>query len=565
MGCGTSWFMAEAYAALRERAGRRDRRVRRQPSSRPSAATTGSWRSRARARRPRCCARCERRARRSPRSPRWPDSPVAEAAEHAVVLDFADEQSVVQTVFATTALMLLRASLGERPRRRRRAGRRRARRRPRCRPASADAEQFTFLGHGWAYGVALEAALKMREAAQLWTESYPQLEYRHGPISIAAARPGGLGVRRPGRRPAPTTSTATGATVVDDDLDPVADLVRAQLLAVRRAEAAGLDPDRPRSLTRSVVLDADLRDPLRLPEPGDRRHLPAWTDSSPARTNRVDSVRTPPGRQGASTSPGCCTGSGADVVWCCRSAARSGANSPPTWPRSACRFDAVADARADAPHGHGRRRTARRPCCRSRRASTAGSRSSSGSHGGLVDADVVVISGSLPVDAPADAHGGAARRPRPAADDRRHQRPGARRRRWRPAPPSSSRTPTNWPNSPANATRAPRAREAGAAPGDRRRLARRGRHARRRTRPASGTPGPRRALAGNPTGAGDARWPAWPSGWPDNAALPDLLRRRGRACRRRRPAPRRGRPRPRPTCANSAAASRSPASIWTEP
>jgi glucosamine 6-phosphate synthetase-like amidotransferase/phosphosugar isomerase protein len=46
----------------------------------------------------------------------------------------------------------------------------------------------------------------------------------------------------------------TGALLVDDDLDPMADLVRAQVLAVDRAEAAGLDPDRPRSLARSVVL-----------------------------------------------------------------------------------------------------------------------------------------------------------------------------------------------------------------------------------------------------------------------------------------------------------------------
>ena len=35
---------------------------------------------------------------------------------------------------------------------------------------------------------------------------------------------------------------ATGALLVDDDLDPVADLVRAQLLAVDRAEAARARP-----------------------------------------------------------------------------------------------------------------------------------------------------------------------------------------------------------------------------------------------------------------------------------------------------------------------------------
>jgi fructoselysine-6-P-deglycase FrlB-like protein len=119
-----------------------------------------------------------------------------------------------------------------------------------------NAEQCTFLGSGWAYGVALEAGLKMREAAGSWTESYPQLEYRHGPISIA--QPGRAvwvfgtpaeGILRDIR--------ATGATVVADDLDPVADLVRVQALAVRRAERLGLDPDRPRALTRSVVLDQD--------------------------------------------------------------------------------------------------------------------------------------------------------------------------------------------------------------------------------------------------------------------------------------------------------------------
>ena len=123
----------------------------------------------------------------------------------------------------------------------------------RTRPGRRRRDQFTFLGQGWAAGVASEAALKMREAARAWTESYPQMEYRHGPISIA----------QPGRVVwvfgAPVAGllddiAATGATAVNDDLDPVADLVRVQLLSVRLAERQGLDPDRPRNLTRSVVL-----------------------------------------------------------------------------------------------------------------------------------------------------------------------------------------------------------------------------------------------------------------------------------------------------------------------
>src|SRR5206468_12529500 len=109
-----------------------------------------------------------------------PETPVVGKADQLVVLDFADERSVVQTRFATTVLALLRSSLGEDLDR-----------------AIADAElavvepladelvaaeQFTFLGRGWTNGLALEAGLKMREAAGAWTESYPAMEYRHGPI-----------------------------------------------------------------------------------------------------------------------------------------------------------------------------------------------------------------------------------------------------------------------------------------------------------------------------------------------------------------------------------------------
>ena len=44
-----------------------------------------------------------------------------------------------------------------------------------------------------------KAGLKLREAAQSWTEAYPAMEYRHGPITIAAARRVDLDVR-PGPR-----------------------------------------------------------------------------------------------------------------------------------------------------------------------------------------------------------------------------------------------------------------------------------------------------------------------------------------------------------------------------
>ncbi len=48
---------------------------------------------------------------------------------------------------------------------------------------------------------------------------------------------------------------ATGATVLVARLDPLAELIRVQRLAVALAEARGLDPDRPANLERAVVLD----------------------------------------------------------------------------------------------------------------------------------------------------------------------------------------------------------------------------------------------------------------------------------------------------------------------
>jgi len=49
---------------------------------------------------------------------------------------------------------------------------------------------------------------------------------------------------------------ATGARFVQHPIDPLADLVRLHRVALDRAVAKGLDPDQPRNLTRSVILDA---------------------------------------------------------------------------------------------------------------------------------------------------------------------------------------------------------------------------------------------------------------------------------------------------------------------
>ncbi|MFF8696439.1 SIS domain-containing protein [Streptomyces sp. NPDC015144] len=256
VGCGTSFYMAQAYAALREGSGQGEtdafaasefpfgRTYDRVVALTRSGTTTEVLDLLGRV----------RGTTRTVAITADPETPVMAAADDVVVLDFADEKSVVQTRFATTLLTLLRAHLGLHTE-------------SVVRDAEAalaeplpeglvDCAQFTFLGRGWTVGLANEAALKMKEASLSWTESYPAMEYRHGPISIATdstatwmfgTAPEGLADQ----------VLATGARWVESGLDPLAELVRVQRLAIARAAARGLDPDSPRHLTRSVVLTED--------------------------------------------------------------------------------------------------------------------------------------------------------------------------------------------------------------------------------------------------------------------------------------------------------------------
>ncbi|WP_116203654.1 SIS domain-containing protein [Amycolatopsis circi] len=251
VGCGTSWFIAMSYAVAREQRGHgvtdafagseypASREYDRVVAISRSGTTTEI-----------IDLLTAMTAQRTVLITAVGDSPAAAVADEVVELSFADEQSVVQTRFATTALALLRAGLGDDIEQLASA----------CAQALAepiddllDAEQVTFIGRGPAVGLACEAALKTREAAQFWAESYPAMDYRHGPIAIA--QPGRL-VWSLGSPPAGLADDVarTGARFVHHDLDPLAALVVAQRFAVALAARRGLDPDRPRSLTRSVIL-----------------------------------------------------------------------------------------------------------------------------------------------------------------------------------------------------------------------------------------------------------------------------------------------------------------------
>lgn len=250
VGCGTSWFMSMAAAGLREAAGLGEsdaftasefphhRRYDRVIAITRSGTTTEVIELLSKLKSPSTVITAV------------PDSPVVPLANEAIFLDFADESSVLQTRFATTVLALLRAHFGE--------DLTQAIEDAKTALAApidelAKSEQISFLGTGWTIGLAQEGALKTRESAQFWAEAYPAMDYRHGPISIAQPGRTTWCFGQPPRGLADDVA-ATGARFETSTLDPMAHLIVAQRVAVAIAKGRGLDPDHPRALARSIIL-----------------------------------------------------------------------------------------------------------------------------------------------------------------------------------------------------------------------------------------------------------------------------------------------------------------------
>jgi fructoselysine-6-P-deglycase FrlB-like protein len=251
VGCGTSYYMGGAYAELRELAGRGEADsfvASRVPPGRTYDLVLAISRSGTTRDLIECMAATPPGTRRIALTG-TPDSPVAEVADDVVDLSFADERSVVQTRFATTGLALLRGFLGTDL----------SSLATQAEDALQDGlptvgayDHFVFLGSGWASWLAAEAALKLREMTCATTESYLDLEYEHGPVSVAGPHtlvwslgPIAAEVRTPIER--------TGARIVDTARDPMAELVRVHRYALALARSKGIDCDTPRYLRRSVA------------------------------------------------------------------------------------------------------------------------------------------------------------------------------------------------------------------------------------------------------------------------------------------------------------------------
>jgi glucosamine--fructose-6-phosphate aminotransferase (isomerizing) len=149
--------------------------------------------------------------------------------------------------------------------------------------AEAGARSMFFLGRGFGYPVALEAALKLKEISYIHAEAYPAGELKHGPIAmldpsvpvfaVATASPTYdkllSNLQEVRAREARVIALATEGDErigqvadqvlyvppVREELMPLVAVVPAQLFAYHVAVALGRDVDQPRNLAKSVTVE----------------------------------------------------------------------------------------------------------------------------------------------------------------------------------------------------------------------------------------------------------------------------------------------------------------------
>ena len=147
----------------------------------------------------------------------------------------------------------------------------------------AKAEDFFFIGRQYAFPVALEGALKLKEISYIHAAGYPAAEMKHGPIALldektpvvvlapsdALYEKTWSNLRETKARHAPVIALATeGNTEIAtqaeavihlpatlDPLFPLLGVIPLQLLAYHIAVARGCDVDKPRNLAKSVTVE----------------------------------------------------------------------------------------------------------------------------------------------------------------------------------------------------------------------------------------------------------------------------------------------------------------------
>jgi glutamine---fructose-6-phosphate transaminase (isomerizing) len=222
-------------------------------------------------------------------------TPIEEAASHIVRLPEGDEDSTVMTRSFTSMLLALQMLAAERANARDFLdGIRTLPGEMQTRIERIDSvirglvesqtfEDYVFLGQGPFYGVAQEAMLKVKEMSCSYAQCFHTLEFRHGPKSIVSPRTlltfflseSGFESEVSVLQEMKDLGAATlvvanqASAVVRRSADylielslPVMELVRsaafvvpAQLLGFHTGVRKGLDPDKPRYLSRVVMLE----------------------------------------------------------------------------------------------------------------------------------------------------------------------------------------------------------------------------------------------------------------------------------------------------------------------
>ena len=136
----------------------------------------------------------------------------------------------------------------------------------------AGRSHFVFLGGGALYGIALEAALKLMEMSQIFTQAFHPLEYRHGPISLVDEHTVAVMLYSADQQDAEATlvkelqdkgalvigfggpGDASFAVPVAPPVTGLACLPALQLLGERAAQSRNIDTVAPRHLTKVVTL-----------------------------------------------------------------------------------------------------------------------------------------------------------------------------------------------------------------------------------------------------------------------------------------------------------------------
>jgi glucosamine--fructose-6-phosphate aminotransferase (isomerizing) len=222
-----------------------------------------------------------------------PDSPLARAAGRSLLLQTGPERAVAATKTFTSSLALVAALSATLEKSREREAEIRSlpdlavRTLDMARgPAAEKAERYRYMtrcvviSRGFAYGIAMEVALKLKELTYVTAEPYSSADFLHGPMAmlepgfpvILIAPAGGLAAHMAEfadslrEREAEIVAISDSAEILSrgrtrlpfapgapEWLSPILSVIPGQLLAYRLAVARSLDPDSPRGLRKVTV------------------------------------------------------------------------------------------------------------------------------------------------------------------------------------------------------------------------------------------------------------------------------------------------------------------------